>query len=418
MKKGSALIGVLLLLVGMLIIGISLNSAVLSTTINTKRAYRSVSALSYAEAGINKALWELNKAGSTYNGESNNTSLSGGSFDVVMTTISGNVKQITSTGYVPNKAKYLSKKVIRAKVSDKPSTTGVAFNYGIQAGGLGITMSNNAKILGNVYAGGTISGANGASVTGGKIQSLAVSGNAKAHTITGSNISKDAWFQTLTSTTVEGTQHPNSPDPVNQNLPISDTTIAGWEVTAVAGGTYSGNMNLSGNTSLGPKKIDGNLTATNGTILTITGTIWVTGNINLANNMIVKLDPGYKSNSGLIISDSQTDKANYGKINISNNVQVQGSGSANSYIMLLSTNNSSTLSNPAINVSNNSTAVVYYATTGVLEVSNNAKIRAITGGGLHLSNGSQVQYDSGLASAEFSGGPGGSWAITEWQTLH
>jgi hypothetical protein len=327
---------------------------------------------------------------------------------------------------VPNKAKYLSKKVIRVKVSDKPSTTGVAFNYGIQSGGLGITMSNNAKIFGNVYAGGTISGANGASVTGdvimsgasGKIQSLAVSGNAKAHTITESNISKDAWYQTLTSTTVGGTKHPDSPDPANQNLPISDTTIAEWEVTAVAGGTYSGNMNLSGNTSLGPKKIDGNLTATNGTILTITGTIWVTGNINLANNMIVKLDPGYKSNSGLIISDSQTDKANYGKINISNNVQVQGSGSANSYIMLLSTNNSSNLSNPAINVSNNSTAVVYYATTGVLEVSNNAKIRAITGGGLHLSNGAQIEYDSGLASAEFSGGPGGSWAVTEWQTLH
>ena len=337
MKKGSVLIGVLLLMVGLLATGVGLSSAVLSTTLKINRSYLATSALSYAEAGINKSLWELNKTSSSYTGESNNALVTG---DVIM------------------------------------------------------------------------SGATG------KISNLEVRGNAKAHTIIGSSITNDAWYQVLTSTTVGGTKHPASPDPIDKSFPIPSETITEWEQVALAGGTYEGNMTVSGTSAtLGPKKINGNLTLTNNAVVTITGTLWVTGNISLSNNATVKLASSYGTSSGVIIADNLTDKLSYGKISTSNNVQIQGSGAANSYLMLLSTNTGG-ISSPAINVANNSAAVVYYATTGFLEVSNNAFARAITGGGLNLSNGSKIQYDSGLASTEFSGGPGGSWTIVEWQIYY
>lgn len=454
-KRGSILVGVIILMTGMITLGLGLNTAVLATTIKTQRAYHDVMALSIAEGGIEKAVWKLNQPGSTYTGTNGTpeTSIAGGEFEILIENNCGtNCKRITSTAFVPNKANFQNKKSVRVKIQDQPSTTGVAFNYGVQAGPLGIVMSNNSSIsgvngaVGNVYAQGTISGGNNTVVTGdvimsgasGKIDTVQVDGNAKAHTIVNSTVGKDAYYQSVdTQTKVRGVKcqgnqycHPNSTDPTNINMPISNQTITEWETLASSGGTYEGNLNLSGNVSLGPKKINGDLTADNGTVLTITGTVWVTGNINLANNMVIILDGGYGNNGGLIIADSPTDKASYGKVTASNNVKVCGSipsaDCANnvshpenkSSIMFLSTNTGATTSNPAIRASNNSSAVIYYSTVGMLEVANNGGLKAFTGGGLHLSNGAQVTYDQGLASAEFSGGPGGSWVITEWQILH
>jgi hypothetical protein len=399
---------------------------VLSTTVKVKKSYQNISALTLAEAGINKALWEINKAGSGYTGETNNTTLAGGAFDVVVTTSGPNQRVITATGYVPSKADYKSKRIIRVKVADKPSSTGVAFNYGIQAGPLGVYMSNNAVVKGNIYSQGTLHGGTNSFVTGdvimsgasGTIDSMKITGNAKAHTINDSQITKDAYYQVISKSTVGGTSHPNWPDAPDIPLPFSDPTIQMWEQTAVAGGTYNSDMIIDGTTTtLGPKKINGDLLVTNSAILTVTGTIWVTGNITFSNLATIQLTPDYGANGGLIIADNPDDRTNYGKINVDNNVTITGSGNPKSYVMLISTNLGPTISDPAIVVGNNSTAVVYYTTQGMLEVSQNAKVRAITGGGIHLSNNAIVEYDTGLASSEFSGGPGGAWAIIEWQVL-
>lgn len=426
-KKGSALVGAMILMIGMLIIGLSLSSAVLSTYLKTTKAYKNISALTYAEAGIHKALYELNKPSSPYTGELDNTSLSGGSFDVVITnTAAPNMKYITATGYVPNKAKPQAKKQVRVKISDRPTSTGVAFNYGVQVGPLGVYMSNNAAIIGNVYGQGTFRGSNNSLVTGdlimsgstGRIQDTNVNGNAKANTIVGSRIQKDAYYQTISSTTVGGTSYPGSPDPINYDLPIAWSTITDWENGAAAGTVHEGDMYISETTTdLGPIKINGNLTMTNNSIITLTGTVWVTGNVEFSNNAVVKLHPGYGSRSGMIIADSQTDDFNFGRVSIQNNVIMEGSGTPGSYMMILSANTGATTTNPAIDIANNSSAVVYYTTDGLIEVKNNARIRAITGGGLYLSNGAIIEYDTGLANGEFTGGPGGAWSIIEWQIL-
>ena len=423
MKKGSILVGILILLSGLIVMGIGLTSAVLSTNIKTHRAYEDISALAYAEAGIDKALFEISEPSSAYTGTTGpDDSLNGGEFETTVTSCGVNCKQILSTGYVNSKDNPGDTKQIRVKIKDVPTTTSVAFNYGIQAGNLGITMNNSSSVIGNIYASGTIKGVNSANVTGdvimsgasGKIQGLIIKsntdgtgGNAKAHTITGAKISKDAWFQSLSSSTVGGTQHPNSPDPVDIDLPIQDSTIYEWEEQAALGGTYEGNLTLSSTTrTYGPKKINGNLTITNNSVLTLTGSIWVTGSISISNSATIKLDTGYGSNAGIIIAN--------GLVNVSNNVNIQGSGDARSFIMLLSMYTG----NPAINITNSSAAIVYYAPHGIINISNNARVKSLTAKGLSMSNSSQVIYDTGLANAEFTGGPGGTWQAVEWQVIH
>lgn len=422
-QSGTALINTLIFSMILTTVGVALVSMVMMGFRFTSNKRISAEAQTIAEGGIDKAIWSLNNQPG-YSGESNNN-LGNGYFNVNINDESADTKVVTSTGYVGNISK-----TVRVKVVTSSSSTSVAFHYGVQVGSLGITMSNNASVLGNIYAQGTLSAGNGAYVKGdvimsgatGRIDGLKIYDpdnttfkgyKAKAHNISRSDIYGDAYYQSISGTTVRGTSYPDSPDQPDQNLPISQSTINDWEAMAESGGTINGDYTLTNfaTASLGPKKINGNLNISNGATLNLTGVLWVTGNINFSNLAIIKLDPSYGANSGMIIADSPTDKINYGKVNVSNNVNIQGSGNPKSYIMVLSTNTGPTIGNPAINVANNSTAVVYYTTTGFIEVSNNAHIKAVSGGGLHLSNGAQIQYDTGLADASFSTGPGGSWQI-------
>src|SRR3989338_8684374 len=75
------------------------------TTLNLKgsRIFYAQNQASYlAEAGIDKAIYELNQS-SSYIGESS-TALGNGQFSVTVATVDSNSKRITSTGYIPNAA--------------------------------------------------------------------------------------------------------------------------------------------------------------------------------------------------------------------------------------------------------------------------------------------------------------------------
>lgn len=430
-KAGNAWVGILIMLVFITTLGVALIADVTKTITQTKRAEQTIVAQALGDAGVEKAVWRLNQPGGSYTGESN-INMGTGILDIAVTNIDTENKLVLATAYVPNKTSPKVTRKVQAKISADFNESGVSFHYGVQVGGLGVTMSNNAKVIGNIYTGGSISCGNGAEITGDAyvsgtesektINNCKIGNDAKAFNVTQSSVTRNLYYVgTKTgSTYAQGYKITAGELPPNQNLPLTQSTIDQWESWAQAGGTYNGNYLLTNfaQASLGPQKINGDLTVSNGATLTVTGAIWVTGNINFSNNAIIKLAPSFGTNSGMIIADSPTDKATYGKVTVSNNVIIQGSGNPKSYIMILSTNTGSTLGNPAINVGNNSTAVVYYSTVGMVEVSNNAQLRAVTGGGLHLSNGAQVQYDSGLADANFSAGPGGSWQIKEWQIVH
>lgn len=237
------------------------------------------------------------------------------------------------------------------------------------------------------------------------LNSVSVGANAHANTITNSTIAGDAYYQTITNTTVNGTSHPGSADPAIENLPITQAMIDSWKIQAEAGGTLTGDYILNGGSvdTLGPKKIVGNLTVSNGGDLTITGTLYVTGNINIYNNAHVRLSPDYGENSGILLSE--------GIVNVSNGCVFYGSGD-NGFLLV-----ASLLSGQAINLNNNSDTALFFAPNGTIEVSNNAILKELVANRLHLNNGAQIIYESGLASIIFSSGPSGSWEVTSWQEV-
>ncbi len=219
----------------------------------------------------------------------------------------------------------------------------------------------------------------------------------------------------ITNSTVHGSTCPNAyciiENPPAQVMPISDGNITDWKNDAAAGGTYSGNYNLSGTqqASLGPKKIQGDLQLSNSAILTITGTLWVTGNIYVSNSSTIKLDAGYGSNSGILLTD--------GTITISNSAIFQGAGSG-SYVLMLTARDAK--SDTSIFVSNASTGVIYYAGKSWIQFSNSATAKEATAWGITLSNSSTVTYESGLANMNFTSGPGAGWQLKKgtWREIN
>lgn len=239
------------------------------------------------------------------------------------------------------------------------------------------------------------------------ISGVTVQGTAWAHSLNNCTVGGDALYQSISSCTVGGTLHPGSADASPAPLPISAAQIADWETTAAAGGTIAGPYMPSGTVTLGPKKINGDLTIQNGATLKLTGPVWVSGDVTFSNNATLTVDASLGANGAIVLADAIGNTANKGKVTISNNVTISGNGNAGSYPMVLSTNTGS----DAIELENNGASVILYAPYGTVDVSNNASGNQITANRLKLENNSSVNYVSGLQSQSFSNGPGGSWGF-------
>jgi hypothetical protein len=233
-------------------------------------------------------------------------------------------------------------------------------------------------------------------------------GDAHAHTVNNNTIAGTAYCQTGSGN--NKSCNTSLADPVQQDLPISDANIEKWKDDALLGGVINGDYSISGSQTLGPKKIIGNLTV-NGT-LTIADTIWVTGNLII--NGTVKLDSSFSATTGILIAD--------GYITTANNSVFQDSGTAGSYILLLSTSScdSSIVGNPcgahnAIEAGNNSDIIIANAQKGAISFSNNAGVKEMVGNRIYLSNNATVTYGSGLISVDFTSGPSGGWVIGGWE---
>ena len=439
-----------------LIMMIAVSSLVGYTVVQIKTQRQAVGrtmGVSIAEAAIETAVWKLNNQPG-YSGETG-TSYGGGVYNVTIIGV-GNNKLIKAEAFVPDATNPKAKRTVQ--VTAAAGTTNVAFNYGVQVGTGGLKLDNNSTVMGNVYANGNIIGDNNgvriggtAVVAGatGKIDEVDdIDGNATAHyledisvdgstasasllraTVGGSAVSDsisnctiggNATYDTRTSCTVGGistTPNPvNFVDPAQEPLPISDEQMNAWEQEAEAGGTIGTQTFSDVSNFLGPKKINGNLTLDNGAVLTVTGTIWVTGEIKLSNGSTIKLNASYGSLSGVVMAGIDGGSS-AGYIEIDNNSFVLGSGAAGSYLMLLSQRDNT--SSTAIKTSNNAASAILYAGTGVIEIDNNAQLKEVTAYKLHLKNGADVIYESGLANAQFSSGPGGGWEVLDgtWQSL-
>lgn len=573
-QKGQVLVIVLIFMAVILISVVIILGLVNFFQYNTARAIAVEQAHHLAEAGIDNAIFELNQTAGTYTGEAD-TPLGLGVFTVTVTNLSLNNKLITSTGYIPNSLAPKAQKTIKAQTN--PSAANVEFRYGVQVGYGGLEMQNNAEIIGNVYANGSIDGANGAKITGdawvaggtsiaadqqnivqssdqnvgqnsantdaaqsftpsntnvlnkislyikkignpgdpmvrivadnsgapsktelisrtlnsatvtsnygwvdiafpnavqlvvgqtywividvgspqsgkyfvwgasddaqysqgtGKLSDnwdgnppvwnnanldfdfktymggaathldkVSVGFDAHANTISDSKIGQDAYYQTIVSTTVGRTSYPSSPDPGPQDMPLSEANLAQFKGEGTDGGTQNGDYTLDADSAtLGPIKIEGNMTITNGAHLTLTGTVYVTGDILLSNNCVIDLDSGYGANGGTLLND--------GKVTILNNCTLQGSGNPASYLLLLSTNPSQDSASPALDVNNNAQNAILYASQGMLKIANNANLKEAISQNLFLSPNVTVTYEAGLANINFTSGPGAGFKVT------
>ncbi|MBI4049546.1 MAG: hypothetical protein HY395_01880 [Candidatus Doudnabacteria bacterium] len=417
-----------------------------------RQAVARVLALSIAEAGIEQAIWKLNSQPG-YNGESG-VAYNGGAFDISITNLSGSSKLIRAEAKVPNSSNPRGKRVVQATTTI--DTTNIAFNYGVQIGEGGLEMTNSSRVIGNVYSNGNINGANSARIQGtatvagssNEIREMQVDGNANAYLVVNSTIGGslttyhlfdgtvggnvvgtalstctiggNAVYDTIFNCNVGGSSTAPNPDDFvaapQLPLPITDEQIDAWEDEAEAGGVISTQSYSSGSRNLGPKKINGDLILSNTAQVVVTGTLWVTGQIRLSNSAILRLDSSYGSLSGVVLAGVDG-SSSAGYIEVANSAQLLGSGTAGSYIMLLSQRVG--IASNAIRMSNGSGAAILYSGEGVIEINNSAALKEVTAYKLKITNNATVTYESGLASAQFSSGPGGGWEMLDgtWQLL-
>ncbi len=263
------------------------------------------------------------------------------------------------------------------------------------------------------------------------LDGIIVQGDAKANSITNSKICGDAYYKSIDvsslnflnnpttqvcgTPTTNGTAYPDSPDPAVENMPISQANIDQWKVDAQVGGTISGDYEMISDVFLGPKEITGDLLMTsNNKTLTVTGTIYVQGNIDIKNGSTIRCDVSYGASSCLIVAG--------GWIHADNNGTFSGSGTEGSFLMILTTiacdgsfSSGCTHHNGAIDVHNNATGVIFYSPNGKANLHNGVNVTEITAYKLTLDNNAVITYDQGLINTNFSSGPSGGYSVDNWQ---
>jgi len=384
-------------------------------------------ALVIAEGALDEASNQLNQNPS-YSGETG-TPLGSGVFTVSVAGIDSNTKRVTATGYVPDSQNPAAIKTVEANIGLNDDV--ISFHYGIQAGNGGFSLANSSSITGNAFSNGPVIGSGGNYIRGdvvsagasGLVYGIHATGTVYSNTVgkTGENtiIDKDAYYTTKVNTTVSGTSYPNSPDQTSVPLPISDEQISEWEAYAETGGTITscdaqGNYIISTSMSLGPKKVACNLVIkSSSAVVTITGPIWVTGNITTQTGPTIKIAASLGNQNVAIIADNPSNQAGSGIITIGQTTVFQGSGAAGSFVFLISQNRSAEQggSTVAINMSQGASALVAYASHGLLTLSQSVSVKEATGYKIALSQSANVVYDTGLPSAVFESGPGGSWGF-------
>lgn len=235
---------------------------------------------------------------------------------------------------------------------------------------------------------------------------MSVGGEAHANTIENLDITKDAYYQTIITSTVAGISHPGSADPPPKVFPISDANIAEWKDLAdgVDGTNTTGPISDCV-TILGPVKVLGDVVFNSGCRVTIKGYVWITGNLILNSNNILTLDSSYGSSSGVIVVD--------GKIELNSNNHLNGTGVGTSLLMALSNYDSRTDDVAAILVNSNGNTGVYYASRGIIQPGTGNSFKELTAWKIRLVNSSTIDYETGLSSTLFSSGPGGSFTLVK-----
>jgi hypothetical protein len=367
------------------------------------------------------------------------STLDGAQTNVTSTSLGPNDRLITAQGIYDNDYRTVEKAI---NINDQ-----VSFEYALQSGIGGISMKNNSKVYGTVYANGPITGNKstlcrlgnqsdsciygGATSAGpsGNLSNVHATGTVYAHNIANSLVDIDAYYYsnaTLVNTTVTGTKFPDSPDRPLVSLPISDSIIAELETDANTLATCTnGVYSISTTASIGNIKIPCDLEITgNGNTVTLTGTVWVTGNVNISGSggtgVTVKVNDSFGNKSVAIIADDPSDRNNSSTITLGNNSNFAGAnGYPTSYVMLISMNNSAEIggANYAVNAENGAGGnLLVYASHGEIHLNNAVNLYEATGYFISLEKLAQVTYSDLIQQVRLSGSAF-TWKILRWKEI-
>ncbi len=230
-------------------------------------------------------------------------------------------------------------------------------------------------------------------------------GDVRAHTVTASTIAGSLYCQSGSGN--NKVCNTTQADPPIEPFPVSDANIQEWKDIAASGTTYpNSSYTYSTNASIGPAKYLGDVTIDGNITITLTGPIWILGNLYVSNGGIVKLASGYGTLSGMILAH---------KMILSNNA-LAGSGAPGSYLMAVCDYVSANSADPGVSITNNvSGSSIIYSPTSFVSFGNNASAKEVTAYGLAISNNATVTYETGLANQTFTTGPSGSWNMTSWK---
>ena len=340
------------------------------------------------------------------------------------TTVTNNV----TTGRIEIRSTGKNNRATRKKYQELIRGDNVTFNYGAQAGNGGIRLTNSSSIYGNVYANGGATGTSdnlirGTVVSagpGGWVEGVHATSSVYAHTIKNSTIDLNAYYQTITGSTVAGTSYPGSEDRPPEEFPISDETLDEWEQSAEAGGVHSAPCPwvITSAQTIGPIKVNCDLTIKTHDTVTIAGMVWVNGDISFETGPTIALDPSLGASSIAMIADNPSNRSTASTIKIKNSTTFQDSGTDGSRMMLVSRNTSAEDGGSTIGIDlqqSASGAILLYSNHGKISVAQSSQLKEVTGYSIVLSNTATLTYESGAASELFDTGPGGSWNIYDWK---
>jgi hypothetical protein len=242
-------------------------------------------------------------------------------------------------------------------------------------------MGSNSRIIGNIYSNGNITGDSNSEIQG---DASAVG-----------TISSPR--PTVTGVRAEGV--------APQDMPQVD--IAYWKAQAnINNNPFVGNLVYDhGSSTLGPRKIEGDLTLDSNASLTLTGPVHVTGNFRMDSNSDLFLSESFSASTTVIVVG--------GSITFSSNSEVHSTtATPKGYILLLSESASGT----AIDLnSNNPINGAVYAPNGTVRIGSNTGVTSIAGRRIRLDSNATITYNFGLRRADFTGGPSSGGQITSWQ---
>lgn len=416
-SSGQAMItAVIFFLFSSLIIMNGVSTPVVREVMIVNDLVRSKEGLFAAEGGIEDVIYRL-KNGITVS-SSESVSLNNSKATTTITDVTGGKTLATKAdrnGFVRNMQATLTQ------------GSGASFNYGVQSGIGGVLLENSSSIAGNVYSNGPVEGSGSNLILGdvvsagpsGLVKNIHATSSVYAHTIENADIDKDAYYVSISNTTVDGVTYPGSTDQATTTMPISDSMVASWESDAQAGGVISSPCpyKITDDMTIGPKKINCDLEISGDPVVTLAGNLWVVGNVTIQNTAIVNVSSSLGSNSVAIIADKASDRDGGSKILLQNTVEFQGSGQPNSYILFISQNNDAENggNNVAIDAKNSVNGkVLLYASHGEISLQNSIIIKEVTAYRLRLKNSASVIYETGIANLLFSSGPSGGYSISSW----